>query len=98
GGKGGRGGGAASRGGGIAAAAASTARNSRRVGMCAAHDSIFRVSSGAVTDPFRAYRPWFWAAIVYNVTWGISVVLYPRWLLWSADLGEASAPLAQAVG
>jgi len=51
-----------------------------------------------VTDPFRAYRPWFWAAIVYNVTWGISVVLYPRWLLWSADLGEASAPLAQAVG
>jgi hypothetical protein len=51
-----------------------------------------------VSDPFRAYRPWFWAAVIYNITWGISVVVYPRWLLWFAGLGDTAAPLAQSVG
>jgi hypothetical protein len=51
-----------------------------------------------VADTFRAYRPWFWAAVVYNVTWGVSVVVYPRWLLWFVGSSEASAPLAQSVG
>jgi hypothetical protein len=51
-----------------------------------------------VADTFRAYRPWFWAAIVYNLTWGVSVILYPRWFLWFANAGDASAPLAQGIG
>jgi hypothetical protein len=51
-----------------------------------------------VTDQFRAYRPWFWAAIVYNLTWGISVVIYPRWFLWSANMTDSATPLAQAAG
>lgn len=44
------------------------------------------------------YRPWFRAAIVYNLAWGGAVVFYPRWFLWFAGLGDASAPLAQGVG
>jgi hypothetical protein len=51
-----------------------------------------------VTDQFRAYRPWFWAAIVYNLTWGISLVIYPRWFLWSANMTDSATPLAQAAG
>lgn len=51
-----------------------------------------------MTDQFRPYRPWFWAAVVYNVTWGTSVVVNPRWFLWSANVSEASAPLAQSIG
>ena len=61
---------------------------------CAPHT----ISSGAVTDQFRTYRPWFWAAVLYNVTWGAAVVVNPRWFLWSANVGEASAPLAQSIG
>lgn len=49
-------------------------------------------------DIYRAYRPWFWAAVVYNVTWGVSVVIYPRWFLWSANAGDTAAPLAQGIG
>jgi hypothetical protein len=51
-----------------------------------------------VTDPFRAYRPWFWAAVFYNLTWGISVVVHPRWFLWSANITASATPLAQAAG
>jgi hypothetical protein len=51
-----------------------------------------------VADEFRAYRPWFWAAVVYNLTWGISVIVYPRWFLWSANMTASATPLAQAAG
>ena len=56
------------------------------------------ISSWAVPDQFQTYRPWFWAAVVYNLTWGVSVVVYPRWFLWTANLGDVAAPLAQSVG
>ena len=44
------------------------------------------------------YRRWFAAAVVYNVTWGVSVVVRPRWFLWFAGMEPAAAPLAQGVG
>jgi len=51
-----------------------------------------------VADEFRAYRPWFWAATAYNLTWGLAVLLRPQWFLWLAGLGEDAAPLARAAG
>ena len=51
-----------------------------------------------MSDIYRVYRPWFWSAVVYNVTWGISVVIHPRWFLWSANAGDTAAPLAQGIG
>lgn len=51
-----------------------------------------------MSDRFRIYRPWFWAAIAYNLTWGTSVILYPRWFLWFTNLDDAAAPLAQGIG
>jgi len=51
-----------------------------------------------VADEFRAYRPWFWAAVAYNLTWGLAVVVYPHWFLWLAGLDESAAPLARAAG
>ena len=45
-----------------------------------------------------AYRRWFLAAVFYNLTWGISVVVYPRWFLAFTELGDAAAPLAQGIG
>ena len=51
-----------------------------------------------MADAYRAYRPWFYAATIYNVTWGISVVLYPHWYLALSGLDGAAAPLAQGIG
>jgi len=47
--------------------------------------------------PFN-YRRWFVAAVLYNLTWGLSVVVYPRWFLWFAGLDASAAPLAQGIG
>ena len=50
-------------------------------------------------DPFRWYRPWFYAAAAYNVLWGLAVVLYPRGLLQVAGISDdAAMPLAQVIG
>ena len=48
-------------------------------------------------DSYRPYRPWFWAAVIYNLVWGFSVVVYPRWFLSSAGLDDTAAPLAQGI-
>lgn len=45
-----------------------------------------------------SYRRWFVAAAVYNIVWGLSVVVQPRWFLWVAGTDAAAAPLAQGVG
>jgi hypothetical protein len=29
-------------------------------------------------DPYKRYRPWFYAAAVYNLVWGTLIVLFPR--------------------
>jgi hypothetical protein len=47
---------------------------------------------------FSSHRRWFVAAVVYNLAWGLSVVIYPRWFLWFAGMGESAAPLAQGIG
>src|SRR4051794_20019155 len=44
------------------------------------------------------YRRWFLAAVAYNLMWGVSVVVYPRWFLWFAAMPDAAAPLAQGIG
>jgi len=50
-----------------------------------------------VEDPYRAYRPWFHAATVYNLAWGLSVLVYPRWYLWLAGMDDSAAPFAQGI-
>jgi hypothetical protein len=44
------------------------------------------------------YRRWFLAAVLYNLAWGIAVVVYPRWFLWFAGMDASAAPLAQGIG
>jgi len=44
------------------------------------------------------YRRWFLAAVVYNLAWGLAVVIDPRWFLWLADVSPSSAPLARSIG
>jgi hypothetical protein len=39
-----------------------------------------------VTDEFRHYRRWFYAAAIYNAVWGSVVVLFPAALLRIADV------------
>jgi hypothetical protein len=52
-----------------------------------------------VTDEFRHYRRWFYAAGIYNAVWGSAVVLFPATLLRIADMNGTSAlPLAQVIG
>jgi hypothetical protein len=52
-----------------------------------------------VTDPFRHYRRWFYAAAIYNAAWGTAVVLFPGVLLRLADVDATGArPLAQVIG
>jgi hypothetical protein len=52
-----------------------------------------------VTDVFRAYRIWFYAATIYNAVWGVAVVALPGTLLRVAGIGDpAAVPLAQVIG
>ncbi len=52
-----------------------------------------------MTDPFRTYRRWFYAAAVYNAVWGIAVVLFPGALLRISGVNSTGAlPLVQVIG
>ena len=52
-----------------------------------------------MTDVFRGYRRWFYAAAVYNAAWGGAVALFPETLLRLAGLsGAGAAPLVQVIG
>jgi small multidrug resistance pump len=52
-----------------------------------------------VTDEFRIYRRWFYAAAIYNVAWGTAVVLFPSTLLRIAGMTATGAlPLVQVMG
>jgi small multidrug resistance pump len=51
-----------------------------------------------VTDAFRHYRGWFYAAAIYNAVWGGAVVLFPGPLLRIANMNDDAAPLVQVVG
>jgi len=51
-----------------------------------------------VTDEFRHYRRWFYAAAIYNAAWGGVVVLFPDTLLRIADINTTAVPLVQVIG
>lgn len=52
-----------------------------------------------MTDTFRVYRIWFYAAATYNAAWGAAVTIFPRALLGLAGLNDpAGVPLAQVIG
>jgi hypothetical protein len=52
-----------------------------------------------MTDEFRVYRRWFFAAAIYNLVWGTLVVLFPVSLLRMADVrASAASPLVQVIG
>ena len=53
-----------------------------------------------MTDEFRRYRRWFYAAAIYNAAWGSAVVLFPSAAAArSADIDATDAvPLVQVIG
>ena len=51
-----------------------------------------------MTDQFRHYRRWFYAAAIYNAVWGSAVVLFPGTVLRMAAMNSAAAPLVQVIG
>ena len=52
-----------------------------------------------MNDEFRPYRRWFYAAAIYNVVWGLAVVLYPATLLRLTGVNATGAvPLVQVIG
>jgi hypothetical protein len=54
---------------------------------------------GGVTDLFRSYRRWFYAAALYNVAWGGAVILFPSVFLGMAGMeGTTAVPLVRVIG
>ena len=52
-----------------------------------------------MTDQFRGYRRWFYAAAIYNAAWGAVVILLPDVLLRIAGINAREAgPLVQVIG
>jgi len=52
-----------------------------------------------VVDGFRRYRPWFYGAALYNVVWGVAVVMFPATLLRLTGMtAPGSEPLVQVIG
>src|SRR5437868_7081511 len=55
--------------------------------------------SGAMTDRLARYRPWFYAAAIYNLVWWSAVVLFPNLLFQVLGMAPPTyAPLWQVVG
>ena len=52
-----------------------------------------------MTDEFRNYRRWFYAAAIYNIAWGVAVIAFPGTLLRIADMSATGVePLVQVIG
>ena len=52
-----------------------------------------------MTDAFRHYRRWFYAAAIYNAVWGSAVVLFPGTLLRMAGMdADGALPFVQVMG
>lgn len=50
-------------------------------------------------DPYRRYRPWFYAAAIYNLAWGAVVSLFPNALFRLAGMEPSNYPaLVQCLG
>lgn len=52
-----------------------------------------------IADPYRPYRPWFLAATVYNVVWGVTVILFPALPFQIAGIPPLNYPsMFQCIG
>jgi small multidrug resistance pump len=52
-----------------------------------------------VTEGFRLYRRWFYAAAIYNAAWGSVVMLFPGLLLRFTHINDPDViPFVQVVG
>ncbi len=50
-------------------------------------------------DNPKRFTNWFYAATIYNVGWGLIVLLIPNWMIEKAGVGNLiSAPFLQAIG
>ena len=50
-------------------------------------------------DPLARYRPWCYAAAIYNLVWGVVAILFPAWLFRAIGIPEPNYPaLWQVVG
>lgn len=53
----------------------------------------------SIPDPYRAYRPWFLAATIYNFVWGTAVILFPNLLFDLLEMPRPTYPgIWQSVG
>lgn len=50
-------------------------------------------SSGVPSDPYRSYRPWFFAAAVYNALWGVAASVAPGFFLGLAGFSGRGAEI-----
>ena len=51
------------------------------------------------TTGLARYRPWFYAAAMYNLVWGAAVILQPSWLFEALEIEAPNyLPLWQVVG
>ena len=56
-------------------------------------------SSGVTSDPYRRYRPWFFAAAIYNAIWGIAASVAPAFFLRLAGIeGRGAEVLFMTIG
>jgi small multidrug resistance pump len=52
-----------------------------------------------MTDTYRIYRPWFYAAAIYNAGWGAFVSIFPAQLFkWIGMAAPAPIAMFQVVG
>ena len=50
-------------------------------------------------DPLLRYRPWFYAAAVYNLVWGLVAIFFPGWFFGLIGMPAPNYPaLWQVVG
>ena len=51
-----------------------------------------------MTDEFRVYRGWFYAAAIYNIAWAAAVVSFPDRVLNLTRADHTAIPLVQVMG
>jgi small multidrug resistance pump len=49
-------------------------------------------------DPLASYRPWFYAAALYNLLWGSITILFPQLYFHLIHMPALDAPLWQCIG
>lgn len=57
------------------------------------------MDEAAGDDPLARYRPWFYAAAVYNLVWGVVAILFPTAFFRLIGMPESNyPPLWQVIG